>query len=135
MAEKKQGAGTAAATAKNAVVWFEIPAIELERAAAFYEAVLGIRLKREAMGNENLAIFPCQEGTVSGCVKDNPASAGGDGTLIYLNADGFLKEAVARVEASGGKLRGPIVELPMDMGSYIHIEDTEGNKVGFYSKK
>ena len=37
---------------KNAIAWFEIPTTQLDRAQAFYEAVLGQPLRRENMGPE-----------------------------------------------------------------------------------
>ena len=35
---------------KNAIAWFEIPTTQLDRAQAFYEAVLGHPMRRENMG-------------------------------------------------------------------------------------
>lgn len=46
----------------NSVSWFEIPATDLDRAQRFYETVLGFALEREAMGPEQMAVFPYQRG-------------------------------------------------------------------------
>ena len=43
---------------KNAIAWFEIPTTQLDRAQAFYEAVLGQTLRRENMGPSEGAVFP-----------------------------------------------------------------------------
>lgn len=118
---------------KHVVVWFEIPAADFERAVGFYEKLMGYPLRRENMGGMKNAVFPYGEGIISGCVMENPDRAGNDGVIIYLNCNGFLDEAIGRVEKAGGKLCGPIVELPGDLGRFIHVEDTEGNRVGLHA--
>ena len=42
---------------KNAITWFEIPTTQLDRAQAFYEAVLGRPMRRETMGPSVGAVF------------------------------------------------------------------------------
>ncbi len=124
-----------AARSNNVVVWFEIPADNMERVVAFYETIMDVRLKREDMGGAELAVFPrSEECAASGCVmRAKPGQKRGLGTMIYLNCDGKLQSAVGRVEKAGGKLRTPVIQLPNNMGSFIHIEDTEGNLVGLHA--
>ena len=43
---------------RNALHWFEVPAVDLDRAQRFYQTLLGTALKRETMGGEQMAIFP-----------------------------------------------------------------------------
>lgn len=118
---------------EHVAVWFEIPAANFDRAARFYETVLGTELRKETMCEAKIAVFKYGPGLVSGNIIENPKEAGGNkGVVVYLNADGFLNDAIKRVEKAGGKLAGPVVKLPGDMGSYINIEDTEGNKVGLH---
>lgn len=117
---------------KDVAVWFEIPAADFERAVGFYEKLIGYSLMRENMGAQ-MAVFKHDHEIVSGCVMEKPGHKGMDGVMIYLNCNGFLDEAIARVEKAGGKLRSPIVELPGNMGRFIHIEDTEGNLVGLHA--
>lgn len=42
---------------KNAIAWFEIPTTQLDRAQAFYEAVLGQPMGRESMGPSESTVF------------------------------------------------------------------------------
>ena len=42
----------------NPVGWFEIPAIDLNRAKKFYEAVLDVQLTFATMGPVEMAWFP-----------------------------------------------------------------------------
>ena len=49
-------------TAPHAAInWFEIPVTDLDRAQAFYEAVLAAPLRREPMGPTTLAVLPYSE--------------------------------------------------------------------------
>lgn len=43
---------------KNAISGFEIPSTQLNQAQAFYEAVLGCKMRREPMGASKGALFP-----------------------------------------------------------------------------
>lgn len=42
---------------KNAIAWFENLTTQLDRAQAFYEALLGQPMQREAMGPSEGAVF------------------------------------------------------------------------------
>jgi uncharacterized protein len=119
-----------------AATWFEIPVHDLDRAQRFYEAVLARPLRREAMGPEvMMAIFPYDEGASGGCLTVGAGIPGPatQGTLVYLDAGPRLDDAVARVGAAGGRVTVPRVDLPDGMGSYVHIEDPEGNRVGLHA--
>jgi predicted enzyme related to lactoylglutathione lyase len=119
---------------KNVVVWFEIPASDFGRAAGFYETILATKLKEEQFGGARMAVFPYERPGVSGCVMDAPQHAGREsGTLVYLNCDGRLAEVAGRVEAAGGALLTPRIDLPEGMGSFFHIRDSEGNRVGLHA--
>ena len=119
----------------HAVNWFEIPVQNMDRAQAFYEALLAAPMRREAMGPHTLAVFGYDESGVGGCLlagADAPAPAS-HGSLVYLNAKPSLDAALARVEAAGGRVTTPKVQLPGDMGYFAHITDTEGNRVGLHA--
>jgi predicted enzyme related to lactoylglutathione lyase len=119
--------------ARNVINWFEIPAADLEKVAGFYEKILALELKRERFGGGQMAVFPYARPGVSGAVMEVPELAGKPtGTVIYLNCDDRLEEVAGRVEAAGGRLLTPRVDLPEGMGSFFHIEDAEGNRVGLH---
>lgn len=120
---------------RNAVTWFEIPARDLARAQAFYEAVLATSLERQTMGTEQMAIFPADEGGVPGCVNVGaegvqPSAAG---TRVYLDAGASIDAALGRVAGAGGRIATPKTALPPGMGFFAHIVDTEGNTVGLHA--
>ena len=120
---------------RNAIDWFEIPVRDMDRAAAFYEALLSTSIRRESMANSTLGLFSYDETGVGGCLMagaDAPAPST-SGTLIYLPAGPSLDAVLARVEAIGGRVTTPKVTLPGDMGCFAHITDTEGNRVGLHA--
>jgi predicted enzyme related to lactoylglutathione lyase len=119
---------------ESRVVWFEIPAADLDRACRFYETVLATSLNRGQFGPETLAVFPYRKPAISGCVSYSPDHRpAANGTVIYLNADPDLDGALARVNPAGGKVVVPKTALPPGMGFYARIEDTEGNLVGLHA--
>jgi uncharacterized protein len=123
---------------KNAISWFEIPALDLEKAQAFYEALLGCKMRREAMGPSDAAIFPYDDSAegVGGaimCGPTAPARATG-GVLVYLDCGATSIDVVLqRVSAAGGSVVVPRQTLPRDLGYIAQIVDPEGNRMGLHS--
>jgi predicted enzyme related to lactoylglutathione lyase len=129
---------TATATAAPATVpataisWFEIPAADLERARRFYEAILEAPLKALCFEGEDIAVFPCQEGGVAGCLLET-AHPSPHGTQVYLNVNGRLDRTLELVAANGGRVEEPKRELPNGIGWVARIADSEGNRVGLHA--
>ena len=122
-------------TRRDAVNWFEIPVRDIARAQKFYEALLGAPLRREEMGPNTLAVFTYDDTGVGGCLLAGPEAPApaSSGTLVYLNVNPSLDAVLARLEAAGGRIIAPKVKLPGDMGSFVHIADSEGNRVGLHA--
>jgi uncharacterized protein len=83
---------------KNAITWFEIGTASLASATAFYEAVLGQKMRLENMGPSEGAVFaydPAADGTGGAlmCGPTAPAPGAG-GALIYLDASPSLDAAL-----------------------------------------
>ena len=125
-------------TPRNAIDWFEIPVRNMDRAAAFYETLLGTTIRRETIGPNALGVFTYDvDQGVGGCLLagEHVPAPSLDGSLVYLNAGPSLDAVVARVAAAGGRVLVPKVTLPGDMGCFVHIADTEGNRVGLHALK
>lgn len=122
---------------KNAISWFEIPTTHLDRAQAFYEAVLGRAMRRESMGPSIGAVFAHDEqadGTGGALMMGPTAPKVADGgTLVYLDASPSLDAALSRVLTHGGTVAMPRLALPDDMGFIAHIHDLDGNRVGLHA--
>ncbi len=124
---------------KNAITWFEIPTTQLDRAQAFYEAVLDKVMRRESMGLSEGAVFSYDRGSdgAGGALMMGPTApqlAAGAGTLVYLDASPSLDAALERVVAQGGKVALPRQALPPGMGFFAHIHDLDGNRIGLHAE-
>ena len=120
----------------NAINWFEIPVVDMDRAQRFYETVLGRTLRREDFGGEVLAIFPHDKPGVGGALQlaaNRPAPAG-SGVRIYIDCMPSIDAALARVESAGGAVVTPKFALPPGMGFIAHLRDTEGNDIGLHAQ-
>lgn len=122
-------------TRHNAVNWFEIPVLDLDRAQTFYETLFDAPLRREQMGPNAMAVFPYEKYGVGGCLMagEDRVQPSTDGAVVYLNAEPSLNNVLARVEAAGGRVSLPRTELPEGMGCFAHITDSEGNRVGLHA--
>ena len=113
--------------------WFEIPTRDLDRAVRFFETVLQTRLRREAMGPVNMAVFPHDDKAPSGALAQGDGfSPSGQGTVVYLHLDD-VRPVLERVKAAGGEVRVPVTALPEGMGFFARFADPEGNVVGLFS--
>lgn len=123
---------------KNAISWFEIPATDLDRATKFYETIFGITLIPMDMENIKMRMFPLQDmmTDVGGALVDSggfhkPSTT--DGPLIYLNGNPDLQNVLDKVEAAGGKIMVPKMEISPEYGFMGVFIDTEGNRIGLHS--
>lgn len=121
----------------NAISWFEIPTLQLDRAQVFYESVLGRPMRRETMGPSQGAVFAYDRAAdgVGGALMMGPSAPtlATGGTLVYLDASPALDAALARVVAAGGQIVLPRQALPPGMGFFAHITDLDGNRVGLHA--
>ena len=121
---------------KNAISWFEIPTTQLDRSQAFYEAVLGRPMRREAMGPSQGAVFayaPERDGVGGALMMGGTApQPSAHGTLVYLDASPSLDAALQRVEEQGGRIALPRQALPPGMGYFAHFIDLDGNRLGLH---
>ena len=111
------------------ICYVEIPAADIARSAAFYEAVFGWKTRRR--GDGHLA-FDDGVGQVSGTwVTGRPAS-GTPGLLIYVMvAD--AKSAVARVVEAGGEIVQAIGADAPEITA--RFRDPAGNVLGIYQER
>jgi hypothetical protein len=117
----------------NQVVWFDVPCADLDRAIAFYSAVLGCKVERQEGPGFVMGVLPHEGTSVGGCLVVNPDNAPSDhGILVYMNCDGRLDEAIAAVGGHGGT----VLEPKHSIGPYgfrALIKDSEGNRVALHS--
>lgn len=125
----------------SALHWFEIPVNDINRAVKFYSTVLDAEINivdLSAQMGSMLGMLPNRDGAGGALVQNSQHgyTPSGDGTLVYLVVDGDLNEAVGRIESAGGQVVLPKTPLGegTDDGFMSWLIDTEGNKVGLFSK-
>ena len=115
----------------HAVVWFDLPVTDLDRAARFYSAVLGRSIKNEF---PDVAVLAHGDNDVAGCLLKKTGHLPSDGgPLLYFSVPGRLDEAVRLVPELGGK----VVEPKHPIGPFGHraiVLDSEGNRVALHSE-
>jgi predicted enzyme related to lactoylglutathione lyase len=121
----------------NPVGWFEIYVQDMERAKAFYEAVLGVQLSRLGSPDIEMWGFPMHQagsGASGSLVRMPGFPSGGNSSnsvLVYFSCADCAVEA-AKAAKAGGKIQ----REKMSIGPYGHIAlvvDTEGNMIGLHS--
>ncbi|MFT5858296.1 MAG: putative enzyme related to lactoylglutathione lyase [Flavobacteriaceae bacterium] len=119
----------------NSLNWFEIPALDIDRSKKFYETVFDLEMISHEMGEMKMAMFPFSPGSgkANGGIAQSPQHKPSvEGTVIYLNANPAMDDVVARVEAAGGKVLLPKMDIG-ENGFMAMILDTEGNSIGIHS--
>ena len=120
----------------NVINWFEIPAVNFERAMKFYSEVLKVEMSEMPSpdGKMKYGNFPYDPNgsLVSGGIVEMegfvPTTGG---PIIYLNGGNDLSTPLSRVEEAGGKIVMPKTRIEeMFMAEFI---DTEGNRMRFHS--
>ncbi|MBK9538833.1 MAG: VOC family protein [Flavobacteriales bacterium] len=121
----------------NALNWFEIAVHDLARAQKFYEAVFNISMEAMDMPGMQMRSFPADSmnGKAGGAlVKSDMHKPSATGSVIYLNGNPDLSDALSRVEKAGGKVIMPKTEISPEIGHMAFFTDTEGNTVAMHSQ-
>ena len=114
------------------VVWFDVPCLDLERAIRFYSAVLDVAIEKSFPGMK-IGVLKHDNTGVSGCLFEHESekpSTGGP--ILYFNASGRLDEAIAQVEANGGKILKQKHQIG-PFGFRAIVLDSEGNRIALHS--
>ncbi len=116
--------------------WFQIPALDLDRAVVFYGTVFGAEFHRVDTAADKHAFFkfaapdPMRTGgEIVQSARQQPSS---DGVLLYLQAPGGVDTVLAKVTAAGGAVISPKTSIG-ENGWIALIRDTEGNRLGLHS--
>ncbi len=122
----------------NPVGWFDIYVNNMERAVLFYETMLELKLEpiEDATGQMQLMGFPFETdtyGTGGALCKTSEAKPGAGGTTIYFMVDDCAIQQ-ERVIQAGGTVIKPKFSIGK-FGWILFCQDTEGNIIGFNSKK
>jgi hypothetical protein len=126
----------------NPVAWFEIYVQDMERAKAFYEAVLAVKLEEMCAPTPEMTMemwsFPSDKenahNTYGACgmlVKMDGVPSGCGGTMVYFASEDCAVQA-ARAAENGGSIFKEKTSIG-EHGFFSLVLDTEGNMIGFHS--
>ncbi len=120
----------------NPVVYFEIPAIDLDRACDFYSKVFEATLTRDVVDGYQMAFFESSDesfGATGALVVGDVYIPSHQGCFLYFGVES-IDETVARAVESGGSVLYP-KKSNGDLGSVAEIQDTEGNRIALHEEK
>lgn len=115
----------------NRAVWFDIAVADLERAAAFYAAVLAIPVHKEQYEDFSFCVLDHDEGN-GGCLVVDAEEISTTGPLIYLNVNGRIRDAVDKVARHGGSVLQDVHAIGPH-GCRAVVIDSEGNRIALHS--
>jgi predicted enzyme related to lactoylglutathione lyase len=115
--------------------WFEIPAVDLERAIAFYEHVFEVALERTEIDGHHMALFPgpidldgdTETGASGALASGDSYVPSLDGTRVYFRVHDVaatLRRAIDR----GGRELYPVTDIGAE-GLVAEFADSEGNRI------
>ena len=120
----------------NPVGWFEIYVENMERARAFYEAVLQVKLQRLPGPDIEMWNFPMDadaSGSAGALVRTPGFPVGQNSVVVYFICDDCAVEE-SRVVDAGGRVEKEKFSIG-DYGFVSLVYDTEGNMIGLHSMK
>lgn len=114
----------------NAIVHFEIPADDVQRAQKFYKQAFGWKISDPWKMDYFLVETrkKGEEGINGGLMKRKMP---GQPFLNYI-AVKSIDASLRKVEAAGGSVCMPKTEIGTGMGWIAAFQDTEGNMMGFH---
>ena len=110
------------------ICYVELPAIDVQRAATFYQAVFGWRTRQRGNG---AITFDDAVGGVSGRWVTGRRAAAEPGLLVYVMVDSVAATLDA-VVANGGKVVQPIGGDAPEVTA--RFSDPSGNVIGLYQQ-
>lgn len=120
----------------NKVVHFELPFDDKARSEKFYTEAFGWEINEIPEINYTSVtttptdehMMPTTPGAINGAIVERGSTA--PAPVITISVDS-IEEYQKKIEAAGGKVIGPIGEVP-NMGYFAYFSDTEGNVMGLW---
>lgn len=122
---------------KNAISWFEIPALDLDRAQKFYETIFDIQMIPMDMPQLQMRLFPTEDQmNIGGAIcnsGDFYKPSADSGPLVYLNGNPDVQLILDKVKIAGGTIVIPKTQISPEHGYMAVFLDTEGNRIALHS--
>ena len=120
----------------NPVVYFEIPALDLERACDFYSQVFETTLTKDIVDGYQMAFFESSGdsfGATGALVVGDVYVPSHQGCFLYFGVES-IDETVARALEHGGSVLY-LKKSNGDLGFVAEIQDTEGNRIALHEER
>lgn len=115
--------------------WFELPVSNLEKAKAFYHAVLGWRFQKLLRADLlNYWMIELGGELIGGLRKVKTDEKRGKAPVIYFFVDN-LEDKVFQARALGARLEGERVHLGLNRGSFQWLRDPDKNLIALWSSE
>lgn len=119
----------------NPSAYFEIPVTDMDRAVAFYGALLGTDFERETVDGYEMALFPYDEtghGASGALARGDVYVPSLNGPIIYFSvAD--IDAALARARMLGAEILYDRKEV--SPGTFVaEVRDSEGNRLALIER-
>jgi predicted enzyme related to lactoylglutathione lyase len=109
------------------VTWFQITGRDAGPLATFYKKAFAWKMKSIQGG---MQMVEAQKPGISGGI--GPSQDGSSSVTVYVECPS-IETQLKKVEAAGGRLAMPKMELPGGMGFIAGFTDPAGNWVGLWS--
>ncbi|MCD8043483.1 MAG: VOC family protein [Tannerellaceae bacterium] len=120
------------------VSFFEIPAVDFNRAVQFYEQIFQVKLQVMECEQEKMAFFPEEDGQCPGAISwtaDNSFQPGSHGVLLHLSCKD-MQATLETITKNGGTVVTPKTKIEAEGRGYFALfTDSEGNRLGLYSDR
>jgi predicted enzyme related to lactoylglutathione lyase len=115
--------------APGKIAYIQIPAVDVDRSVAFYEAVFGWNIRRRSDGE---IAFDDGVGEVSGTWVTGRQPSSEPGLLIYVLVDS-VEQKLEQIAQLGGAVVTPLT--PQGEGeAYATFRDPDGNVLGVFQQ-
>jgi predicted enzyme related to lactoylglutathione lyase len=115
--------------AHGKICYLEIPANTAEASAEFYSSIFGWKVRTR--GDGELA-FDDPAGVSGTWVKEADRTPD-EQTRVYIMVDA-IDEALAKIQAAGGRIATPRTEIAPGLGAFAAFTDPVGNEFGLYEE-
>lgn len=118
-----------------AVVFFEIPVLDMDRAMNFYRKVFACEFDSMVVDGNDMAFFPMstQGMSISGALaKGDAYHPSSQGVIIYFATDS-IDTTLQKVLMHGGQLHYP--KTHNEFGFVAEFIDIEGNRIALFEKR
>ena len=117
---------------ENMVGWIDISVADLERAVAFYGAVLNRKIEIHSFDGSEFGVVDHGPGNGGCIVPDRDFKPQTTGHLLYFGVNGRLKAAIAAATEKGGEVVQDVHAIGPH-GWRALVLDSEGNRIALHS--